>query len=434
MCSQFVVSEQQVILKEAKEAEVQLHWEEWLKYEGTSDLNKITLTSVPLNLRSVCLFPHAALLLNDRGLLILTGTASNIVGQFRSYLEQIASQFGFEVLPTSPGSDDLQFSFSKHEYLLPFRKFTFKSTYGYRIAVRQLFKKVFGNPISQEYWDWKYPQENSVNSLIALSDNRLVAHYGILNRGILIMGQKINARQVGDVMVDPSFRGGLVTGLFALLAAYTMMQMTPKNMLDKHGNSCMVGFGFPHGRQMKLAKRMSIYKDKGSLYEILIKGVVTATKGEVTEYHELSESFKSAWLSSWWKMKDNLKHACLVNRNWNYLVDRYWKHPVKSYRYFKVHNSFLIIQEEANNQLRLIDYIGEVEDLVVASRVLLDSLDKTAMLGWVIQWYMARLNKDENIEVVNNSASLAVFFHDNGDFSDYAKAPWWVAMGDTDFM
>lgn len=47
---------------------------------------------------------------------------------------------------------------------------------------------------------------------------------------------------------------------------------------------------------------------------------------------------------------------------------------------------------------------------------------------------MQKLQNDGNKELINNPASLAVLFSEKGHYSRYSDSPWWVTMGDIDFM
>ena len=133
-------------------------------------------------------------------------------------------------------------------------------------------------------------------------------------------------------------------------------------------------------------------------------------------------------------MQTTTEGICLINRDWQYLLSRYWYHPAKNYQYCRVDDSILVFQLESKARLRILDYLGALDGFISAVRKLLIQFKRNEAIGWIIQWQMEKLQNDPDIELINNSASLAVLFTENGPYSKYSDFPWWVTMGDTDFM
>ena len=72
---------------------------------------------------------------------------------------------------------------------------------------RDLFQSVFGQPMSQAHWQWKYANGHGEATGVRNASGKLVAHYGAMPRPILFFGQDAMAVQIGDVMVLPEARG-----------------------------------------------------------------------------------------------------------------------------------------------------------------------------------------------------------------------------------
>ena len=414
-----------------------LSWNDWLVYEETTSFDRLVLKDVPVDVYAVTVFPQANMLMKPGSLLELRTRGEADPLGFLSRYKSVAHNYGFE--PQSRSKDIASSRIFSFRYVAEDQsneEICYKSAYGYETLSRQLFRKVFGHSISPEFWSWKYPLSVENQTLIGITDGKLVAHYGIMSRQLKIDGELITAAQVGDVMVDPDCRGGLGKSIFTMMAKHTMKQMAPDEELLFGRNAYCVGFGFPHGRKMKLAARMALYQDRGALNEVLIKAVGQQSENpiDVEEFNSADEHFRMCWESSWRIMQAASEGVCLINRDWQYLLSRYWYHPAKNYQFCRVGDSIVVFQMESSSRLRILDYLGALSDFVPAVRRLLNQLRLSEAICWIIQWQKEKLKDDPDIELINNSASLAVLFSENGQYSKYSDFPWWVTMGDTDFM
>ena len=414
-----------------------LSWADWQAYEETRTFGRLIIKGIPVDVYAVNVFPQASMLMKPGSILELWTREETDPLRFLSRYKSVAPHYGYEV--QSPAADITGSRIFTFRYTVDEQsseEICYKSAYGYEALSRKLFQKVFGHSISSEYWNWKYPSSVENQTLIGIADGQLVAHYGIMSRQLKVADQVVTAAQVGDVMVDPDCRGGLGKSIFTMMAKHTMKQMAPDEELHFGRNAYCVGFGFPHGRKMKLAARMALYQDRGALNEVLIKPAdhEPENSGYVEEFTSADERFRSCWEFSWQIMQSCSEGICLINRDWQYLLSRYWYHPGKKYQFARVGDTVFVFQLESSSRLRILDYLGPLDGFIDAARILLTAFNRTEAICWIIQWHMEKLQDDGNIELVNNSASLAVLFSENGQFSRYSEYPWWVTMGDTDFM
>ncbi len=420
-----------------KEDVLFLTWSDWQAYEETSTYDRLIIKGVPKDFFAVTVFPQACMLMKPGSTLELWTREETDPLRIFSRYQTVAFNYGFELqAPAKDISGSRIFSFRYVKDEQSNTDICYKAPYGYETLSRTLFQKVFGHAISAEYWSWKYPSTVENQTLVGIADGQLVAHYGVMSRQLKIDGQLITTAQVGDVMVDPDCRGGLGKSIFTMMAKHTMKQMSPNEEQAYGRNAYCIGFGFPHGRKMKLAARMALYQDRGALNEVLIKPASSepVPSFDCVEFTSLDPHFRSCWEAAWEAMQTTTEGICLINRDWQYLLSRYWYHPAKNYQYCRIDDSILVFQLESKARLRILDYLGTLDGFISAVRKLLIQFKRNEAIGWIIQWQMEKFQNDPDIELINNSASLAVLFTENGQYSKYSDFPWWVTMGDTDFM
>lgn len=131
------------------------------------------------------------------------------------------------------------------------------------LALLALHTRVFGLGTSRAWYNWKYGHGpgagNGLGSGI-WAGNELVAHCGGVPRLLWARGQSIEGLQIGDVMVDPAWRG-------VLTRRGPFFQVSRHFYSTQVGSGCqfMTGFGFPSARHLKLAKMLDLLEDGGSV-------------------------------------------------------------------------------------------------------------------------------------------------------------------------
>ena len=122
--------------------------------------------------------------------------------------------------------------------------------------VLALHRRVFGSGATEAWYRWKYGTEASQGHGIgegAWCAGRLVAFCGGLPRDLHWAGQIRPGLQVGDVMVDPDWRG-LLTRRGPFFQVSSALYGRAGEM-PGHGR---VAFGFPNERHLHLALRLAL--------------------------------------------------------------------------------------------------------------------------------------------------------------------------------
>lgn len=126
--------------------------------------------------------------------------------------------------------------------------------------IRALFAQVFGAPMNEALWRWKYAGQRGFASGLRAVDGTLVAHYGGTRRSLRAGGQTIAALQMGDVMVRPDARAILSRrGPFAQVTRHFIAHQ----LGDQAGHA--LGFGFPGERHARLGERLGLYRSLGEV-------------------------------------------------------------------------------------------------------------------------------------------------------------------------
>ena len=73
-------------------------------------------------------------------------------------------------------------------------------------SLLELFAASFGKPAPRAHWDWKYssgPEKSVV--VVAEADHKIVGHYAVLPRTVLVGSKPVRAGLVVDVMTHPDY-------------------------------------------------------------------------------------------------------------------------------------------------------------------------------------------------------------------------------------
>ncbi|MDV7398343.1 GNAT family N-acetyltransferase, partial [Arthrospira platensis SPKY1] len=128
---------------------------------------------------------------------------------------------------------------------------------GDETAIAELFPIVFGQPLTESQWRWKYTGAGLTQSpparLAFDSAGRLMGHAGAIPLRGWRQGQPLPFFQICDVMVHPSARGQLGgRNLFTRLA---------RELLGELAENCPNAFayGFPGQRPFRLGEYGRVY-------------------------------------------------------------------------------------------------------------------------------------------------------------------------------
>ncbi|MBK6295889.1 MAG: GNAT family N-acetyltransferase [Rhodoferax sp.] len=129
--------------------------------------------------------------------------------------------------------------------------------------MRELFQVVFGTPMSDALWHWKYANGRGVAMGVWNVQDELVAHYAGFPRQVLMFGKPVTAMQMGDVMVRPNERGTLSRkGPFFLATSAFLTRYVG------YDQAALLGYGFPNDRHMQLGAKRGLYERNGKVVNL----------------------------------------------------------------------------------------------------------------------------------------------------------------------
>lgn len=297
--------------------------------------------------------------------------------------------------------------------------------------IATLFQEVFGHPLSREMWEWKYANGHG-NAVSARHDGVLIAHYGGMYRNILLCGVPDWAYGGCDVMVHPKERGVMTRqGPFLLTAATTAEIYGP------------VAYGFPTERAMQVAEKMGLYSRAGQMAEVRWAPAAPGFRLSTRVRALTRENAKDRLLvdSLWTAMANDLRHAVVGVRDWEYLEHRYFAHPHNHYEVLALTSRItgrplgVMVLRRLESSCELLDVIAPLANLDV---VIDQARRMTARWGlahlycWITTNYAslftAHAGKEEALNVLIPTSCWT-----DDPRVDMLKDKWWLMSGDTDF-
>lgn len=289
-----------------------------------------------------------------------------------------------------------------------------------------LFKSVFGHSISRQFWNWKYPLSDDVKSVVALDGETVISHYGLCDRVAMYNGVQYDFLQAADVMVSPSHRGRLSSSIFSELVQFGELPFY------KADTAVDLIYGFPHGRAYKLGKRLKHYQPISPIYELVFK--ISQPPGIIDEFFEafphdlnLEPEINAACLDMTLS-----KDVVLLQRDYNYVLRRYFYHPEYDYRVFGRDRCFFVIKV-LDNKLLLMDYMGSLDDYANNLSLFTSNLSNLFPGFTLHLWCLENISDSfvSPITVVNTGAYFVCKEY-SSDLPDFKN--WWIMKGDTDFL
>ncbi|MBI5937510.1 MAG: GNAT family N-acetyltransferase [Betaproteobacteria bacterium] len=304
-------------------------------------------------------------------------------------------------------------------------------------ALLALFQRAFGHAMAPEQWAWKYGDGHG-HGTVVWQDGQPVAHYGGMGRRILYRGRPEWAVQIGDVMVEPAERGVLTKGGPFFLAAAAF--------LERHigfGRRYLLGFGFPNARAMRVAERLGLYAEVGSLVELawpaLARGDMWHRRTRPLDPNAPRD--RHAVDRLWHQMAAGLGDAIVGVRDWQWIERRYLTQPQGAYRLF-LHTDWpsgkprgLLVLRRHDDRVELLDVVAplaELPDLVQAARRIAGRWGLPRLECWITREHADSLGtaertlRDLDIRVPANAWTAAPPMAE-------VAGRWWLMSGDTDF-
>lgn len=312
--------------------------------------------------------------------------------------------------------------------------------------VRALFAQVFGQPMSEAMWQWRYGDGRGLATGTRDTDGQLIAHYGSTVRTILWDGEEHPALQMGDAMVVEQARGVLSrNGAFATAARSLLEQQLWSQP------RFAVGFGFPNQRAGRLGEALGMYE---------MVGEIRALEWQCQPPPAQDRSFIRPWATApldwtdpqvpgtldslWSQLRSDAHGFVLPRRDAQWWHHRFANHPDAPYRAWWVRSRFTrrilgaVVLRPGATSWELMDWLGATRHmgaLLIAARALAASAGASTLTGW----FSAPLA--QRIQALQGGAPatdhLACQYCVNQRMMAGSQAtrtqPWWLTSGDTDF-
>jgi len=295
-----------------------------------------------------------------------------------------------------------------------------------------LFRNVFGKPMSQNYWDWRFMKNPTGLFLIYLAwdGDELAAHYAVSPVTISIEGSEFLTALSMTTMTHPSYRS---RGLFRSLAEGIY------NAMFEQGLSFV--WGFPNTISHRAFIRELAWKD---IYEIPMFRKSLKDNRPLPSLPvnvEESKDFHSGFDEFWAKVSSQYK--ILVKRDSQFLQWRYGSNPKHRYNAIvycekgKLHG--YAVYKRYENDVDLVDLLSTNDEVSIALivGVILSAMRKNC--NFVNCWMNLELPLHREMEKIGfqNSEPVTYFggkvlnhcLQERG-VGDYKN--WYLSLGDSD--
>lgn len=301
-----------------------------------------------------------------------------------------------------------------------------------------LFKKTFHHTMTPATWHWKYGSDSG-REIGVWRDNQLVAHYGGIQRNILLFGQPQTAVQIVDVMVDAAERGILTKKSPFFLMAATFLER-----YIGYGKPYLVGFGFPNERAMRVAERHGLYAEVGCMVEFswntLSRFPLWGTRLHLID-RDQTDFAAPVVNDCWQRMAIDLQQAIIGVRDWQYLQHRYLGHPHQQYQIILVKNRFserargILVLRYDPEGCEIVDLIApliEIPLLITHARRLAGMQGASRVFCRITENFAAYFAAaGGNPQPLNIRIPANVW--SDGPSPGTLKNHWWLMSGDKDF-
>lgn len=397
--------------------------ETWRDDSGDGKYRVIHLSLNSNDISSTDLFMLAASRLYHQGEFIIR------VGSDRLYADllEVAALFDFKLISgRNNKTNQYIFRFDGRQTKLGYQM---APSAAYSDQCISLFKNAFDSSISVQFWDWKYPQDKAVKSVVALKNNKAVAHYGLCDRKAIYNNTVLGFSQASDVMVAPDERGSISSSVF-----YELVQLGEKPFYSKASDISVI-YGFPHGRHYKLGARLKLYQPVSPIMNVIFKIPATNTndsklvpKAELIEISPVAEANINSALQRMFSIKDVL----LLQRSYQYLLQRYVFHPIFKYSIYCFDGCYFVIKV-TNKKIFLMDYFGDIDSYAINIEGFVSALaiqySGTELQLWCLEDVAALFI---NPQTTVNTGAVFVCKKYTSDLPSFKR--WWITMGDTEFL
>lgn len=309
--------------------------------------------------------------------------------------------------------------------------------------VRALFAGVFGKPMSEEFWRWKYRDGND-HALGVWDGDTLVAHYGGLGADIVIDGKPARAVQIVDVMVLQTVRHGV--------RKHSPFFLATSNFLERYigyAQPYLLGYGFPSDRHLQLAQHLGLYAPVGGMSELTMHGGKRLPADLLLQRRTLTNdnfALHAEAIDALWQRKQaSLPAAILVRKDAARIRYRYLQHPEHCYRLLWWSHrltgkplALAVVKQEAERVL-LMDVVAEAADFPRVLRLVANAMAREHSLPlvfWLSTAWVQRLQLDalETLETRTLPIITPANIRTEGPEPQTLLDRWCLTAGDTDYL
>lgn len=301
-------------------------------------------------------------------------------------------------------------------------------------ALLALFERVFGHAMPLERWQWKYRFASSPG-VVCVYEGDIIAFNGGMPRNALVNGQPCSIVQMGDVMVDPAYRGILTRrGPF-----YRVVQTFFAEQVGI-GRPYRYAFGFPHARHARLGKTLKLYCTTDRIDEA--HWPARAMRRLRSTATPIQANHAPVVDALWADMVKDLGSFAVAVRDWTWLSHRYLDVPERGYLCWLIKErvtqralGVCVIRQHTEDTVELLDIIAPLRampEVVKCAQHIISRLGAKHLSAWltpaVAKYLTATQPQLTPTEVVVPGSQV------NGLMQGMEVAEcWWLMGGDTDF-
>lgn len=302
-------------------------------------------------------------------------------------------------------------------------------------ALLALFARCFNATMSADEWAWKYRFAPSAG-MVCLDDNSIVAFNGGMPRDCRLGQEAFCAVQMGDVMVDPAYRGILTRrGPF-----YQVVQAFFSSSVGHDADHpYRYAFGFPNARHARLGNALSLYCQTDVIQQaswlVLSRRRLRYTARPLTA--DDAQTVEQLWAA----MRAALPGYAIGERGWQWLTHRYSKAPGRKYALWLVIERFTrrplgvcVLRRHASH-MELLDMIASPHTMAAVVNVARHISARTGvnrLNAWVTPTVASALIA--TTPTLTDTDVVIPGSRVNGLEQGMEPAGrWWLMGGDTDF-
>ncbi|NQV69614.1 MAG: GNAT family N-acetyltransferase [Pseudohongiella sp.] len=301
--------------------------------------------------------------------------------------------------------------------------------------IRELFKSVFKKDMSRSNWEWKYGDGRGAGVIVRTGDE-VVAYFGGTERRVLFKGEAVCSIQCGDSMVAQSHRG--------TLSKKGPFYLSVTAFLDRYvgfERPYLLSYGFPNERAMRLAERLGMYAEVGTMADIAWSAESSAQFESVVFDFE-SAAHQDAVKQLWSAMAADFADRSIGIRDLDYLRHRYHDHPALNYQLHLVSHKNsstpfgLLVTRQIDDRLLLVDMVSaknNIRDLASFGRHLASELNCQDLYGWLTE-VDCPLIADTSVIIGEKPLRLPLGVYCEGLQASEVKDSWFFMCGDSDFL